>query len=618
MKRLTSIVLFIGLALGAWADEVVFQAQAPKQVIAGRPFQLTYTVNQRSRDLRTPEFTDFDVLAGPYTSTSSSTSFVNGHRTSSFTQTYTYTLMAQRTGTFTIGPANVKVDGENYQSNGVRITVLPEDEQQQAQSSQSSQSSQASQTGQTSSQGSNVSSENIFVRTIASKTRVHEQEALMVSYKLYFANVDVAQLTNNTKLPEFTGFLKQDLEQGEIQTQLEHYNGRNYQTAVLYRTILYPQHSGDIKIDPAKFEAVLRVQTQQRVRSIFDDFFGSYTNVTKMLTAPGVTVHVDALPSGKPAGFSGGVGKFTLTPSISQTELQTNDAVTIKLDITGAGNMKLLKTPSIDWPEGFEPYDPKVTNDFKTTTSGVSGTKSIEYLAIPRSAGEYTIPAVKFSYFDIEEKAYKTLSTPEYTIRVKRGAGSAEGTANEGAVVSYTQKEDIKQLGTDIRYIDTKPLSGKTDRFADRLQNTDLIWLFYLVPFVLACILLIVLRKQIKENSDITRVRYKRANKVAQKRLRAAAAAMKANDNGAFYAAIEQAAWTYLSDRLSIPTAELNKDNIASLLRQKGVSEQLISDVNNVLSTAEFARYAPGLGNTMEDLYLDTTNLINNLEEEKL
>ena len=619
MKRLTSIVLFIGLALGAWADEVVFQAQAPKQVIAGRPFQLTYTVNQRSRDLRTPEFTDFDVLAGPYTSTSSSTSFVNGHRTSSFTQTYTYTLMAQRTGTFTIGPANVKVDGENYQSNGVRITVLPEDEQQQAQSSQSSQSSQASQTGQTSSQGSsNVSSENIFVRTIASKTRVHEQEALMVSYKLYFANVDVAQLTNNTKLPEFTGFLKQDLEQGEIQTQLEHYNGRNYQTAVLYRTILYPQHSGDIKIDPAKFEAVLRVQTQQRVRSIFDDFFGSYTNVTKMLTAPGVTVHVDALPSGKPAGFSGGVGKFTLTPSISQTELQTNDAVTIKLDITGAGNMKLLKTPSIDWPEGFEPYDPKVTNDFKTTTSGVSGTKSIEYLAIPRSAGEYTIPAVKFSYFDIEEKAYKTLSTPEYTIRVKRGAGSAEGTANEGAVVSYTQKEDIKQLGTDIRYIDTKPLSGKTDHFADRLQNTDLIWLFYLVPFVLACILLIVLRKQIKENSDITRVRYKRANKVAQKRLRAAAAAMKANDNGAFYAAIEQAAWTYLSDRLSIPTAELNKDNIASLLRQKGVSEQLISDVNNVLSTAEFARYAPGLGHTMEDLYLDTTNLINNLEEEKL
>jgi len=616
--KLFFLLSFIGIALSAVADEVVFQAQAPKQVIVGRPFQLTFTVNQRSRDLRAPEFTDFDVLAGPYTSTSSSTSFVNGHRTSSFSQTYTYTLMAQREGTFTIQPATVKVDGEQVQSNGVRITVLPEDQQPQQQSSQNYQQSANSQQPTANSQQPTASSENIFVRTIASKTRVHEQEALMITYKLYFANVDVAQLTNNTKLPEFTGFLKQDLDQGEIQTQLEHYNGRNYQTAVLYRTILYPQHSGDIQIDPAKFEAVLRVQTRQQVRSIFDDFFGSYTNVTKMLTAPGVTIHVASLPSGKPAGFSGGVGKFSLTPSISQTELQTNDAVTIKLDITGAGNMKLLKTPAIDWPEGFEPYDPKVTNNFNTTTAGVSGTKSIEYLAIPRSPGEYTIPAVKFSYFDIEEKAYRTLSTPEYTIHVKRGNGAngANDANGEGAVVSYTQKEDIKQLGTDIRYIDTKPL--KSPKHSAFSIQQSVIWLFYFVPFVIACVLLVVLRKQIKENADINRVRYKRANKVAQKRLKAAAKALKANDKDAFYAAIEQAAWTYLSDRLSIPTAELNKDNIASLLHEKGVSETLIGEVKNVLSTAEFARYAPSTDHAMSDLYEATTQMINNLEDQKI
>jgi len=600
------------MALTGFADEVVFRAQAPKQVVVGRPFQITYTVNQRSRDLRAPEFTDFDVLSGPYTSTSSSTSFVNGKRTSSFEQTYTYMLMAQRAGTFTISPATVKVDGENVQSNGVRIEVLPEDQTPQQQSSQNTQSTQRSQ----SSQGSQASSENIFVRTIASKTKVHEQEALLITYKLYFANVDVAQLTNNTKLPEFTGFLKQDLEQGEIQTELEHYNGRNYQTAVLYRTILYPQHSGDIAIDPAKFEAVLRVQTQQRARSIFDDFFGSYTNVTRMLTAPGVTIHVSALPSGKPAGFSGGVGKFTLTPSISQTELQANEAVTIKLDISGSGNMKLIKTPAIDWPEGFEPYDPKVTNNFKTTTSGVSGTKSIEYLAIPRSAGEYTIPAVKFSYFDIDEKTYKTLSTPEYTIRVKRGAGAANEKGEEAVVVNYTHKEDIKQLGTDIRYIDTK--APKITNHQSQITNYDHVWLFYVVPLLIAIVLLIVLRKQIKEASDLTRMKYKRANKVAQKRLKAAAAALKANDKEAFYAAIESAAWTYLSDRLSIPTAELNKDNIASILAQKGVSEALIKDVKAVLSTAEFARYAPTTDHGMDDLYTATTNLINNLEDQKI
>ena len=613
MKKFLYILTFVCIALGAYADNVVFKAQAPSQVIAGKPFQLTYTVNQRSRDLRAPEFTDFDVLSGPYTSTSSSTSFVNGKRTSSFEQTYTYMLVARTAGTFTIGPATIKADGEQVQSNGVRIQVLPEDQQPQQQSGQSSAASQSSSQN---TQSAQTSSENLFVRTIVTKTKVHEQEALMISYKLYFANVDVAQLTNNTKLPEFTGFLKQELEQGEIQTELEHYNGRNYQTAVLYRTVLYPQHSGDIKIDPAHFEAVLRVQVQQRARSIFDDFFGTYTNVTKMLTAPGVTIHVSALPSGKPAGFSGGVGKFTLTPSISQTELQANEAVTIKLDISGSGNMKLLKTPAIDWPEGFEPYDPKVTNNFKTTTSGMSGTKSIEYLAIPRNGGEYTIPAIKFSYFDIEEKAYKTLSTPEYTIHVKRGAGESSVVSNQQPVISYTQKEDIKKLGTDIRYIDTK--APKSTNRQSPITNYQFIWLWYIVPLIIAIILLIVLRKQIKEASDITRMKYKRANKVAQKRLKAAAAALKANETNAFYAEIERAAWSYLSDRLSIPTADLNKENIASILRQKGVSDELIKEVMHVLSTAEFARYAPATDQTMDDLYQATTNLINNLENKKI
>ncbi len=619
MKRILFILCTLYIVpLSLWADEVVFKAQAPSQVIVGRPFQMTYTVNQRSRDLRAPEFTDFDVLSGPYTSTSSSTSFVNGRRTSSFEQTYTYMLMAKREGTFTIGPATIKVSGEQVQSNGVRITVLPEDQQTSSQGgSQSNQNTQSNQSSQ-----STASSENLFVRTIVSKTRVHEQEALLLTYKLYYAGVDVAQMTNNIKFPEYTGFLKQDIEQNEIQTELEHYNGRNYQTAVLHQTVLYPQHSGDITIDPAYFEFVLRVQTRQQVRSIFDDFFGTYTNVTKGVKAPGATIHVAALPGGKPAGFSGGVGKFSFTPSISQTEVQANEAVTIKIDISGAGNMKLLKTPAIDWPEGFEPYDPKVTNNFKTTTSGVSGTKSIEYLAIPRSAGEYTIPSIAFSYFDIDEKAYRTLRSPEYTIHVKRGAGSAAGGAvsgeegNEGAVY-YAQKEDIKQLGTDIRYIDTKQPKA-TGSSRSSVISYQYLWLWYVIPLLIAVVLLIVLRKQIREAADITRMRYKRANKVAQKRLKAASAALKANNKDLFYEEIERAAWTYLSDRLSIPTADLNKENITTILRQKGVSDELVKEVTDVLSTAEFARYAPATDHAMDDLFEATTLLINHLEDQKL
>lgn len=620
MKRKAKIfcVLQCLLCIAAgsvWADDVVFKATAPSQVIVGKPFQLTYSVNQRSKDLRAPEMPDFDVLAGPYQSTSSSTSFVNGKRTSSFSQTYTYTLMAQRTGTFTVAPASIRVGGDEYTSNGVRITVLPADEQPQ----QNQQSTGAGTSGHRQSQQSNhsgsVSSENLFIRTIVSKTRVHEQEAILLSYKLYFAGVDVAQFTNNTKIPEFTGFLKQDLEQGEIQTELEHYNGRNYQTATLYRTLLYPQHSGDIKIDPASFEAVLRVQTRAQVRSIFDDFFGTYTNVTRAVSAPGVTIHVDALPSGKPAGFSGGVGHFALTPSISQTELQTNDAVTIRLDITGTGNMKLLKTPAIDWPEGFEPYDPKVTNNFKTTTAGVSGTKSIEYLAIPRASGDYTIPAVTFSYFDTNDDSYKTLTTPEYTIHVKKGANEQAGNA---VVNNYVNKEDIKQLGSDIRYINTTLPTLRTKSASLVEYGSMAFCMLYFVPLCVALLLFILFRKQIKENADITRVRYKHANKVAQKRLKKAGKLLKENRKEAFYEEIERAAWTYLSDRLSIPTADLNKDNIASILHEKGVSDELIKEVNNVLSTAEFARYAPSSDHAMDDLYKATNLLIDQLEEQKL
>lgn len=601
----------------AWADDVVFRASAPSQVIVGRPFQLTYSVNQRSKDLQIAEITDFDVLAGPYQSTSSSTSFVNGKRTSSFQQTYTYTLMAQREGTFTIAPASIRVSGDTYTSNGVRITVLPEDEQpqQSQQSQQPSRQANTQSSQQSSSNSGTVSSENLFIRTIVSKTRVHEQEAILLSYKLYFAGVDVAQFTNNTKIPEFTGFLKQDLEQGEIQTELEHYNGRNYQTATLYRTLLYPQHSGDIQIDPATFEAVLRVQTRAQVRSIFDDFFGTYTNVTRAIKAPGVTIHVESLPSGKPAGFSGGVGQFTLSPSISQTEVETNDAVTIRLDISGTGNMKLLKTPSVDWPEGFEPYDPKVTNNFKTTAAGVSGTKSIEYLAIPRASGDYTVPSVAFSYFDTESDTYKTLTTPEYTIHVKKGAGDS---AAASAPTNYVNKEDIKQLGSDIRYIHTNTSSLTPARPALVAYGSLTFWLLYLVPLAIAVLLFVVFRKQIRENADTTRVRYKRANKVAQKRLRAADKLLQENKKEAFYEEIERAAKQYLSDRLSIPTADLNKDNIASILRSKGVADTLVNEVIEVLSTAEFARYAPSTDHAMADLYKATAQLIDHLENEKL
>ena len=447
------------------AEDVQFRAQAPAQVIVGRPFQFTYTVNQRARDLRAPEFNNFDYIAGPYTSQSSSTSFVNGRRTSSFTMTFTYTLMAQKEGTFTIPPATINVGGEHYTSNGVKITVLPEDQPQQTGSGQQpTASNQRSATGgqQLATNGSEQG--NIFVRTLVSKTKVYEQEAVLLSYKVYVAGVDLKQFTNNTTLPDFTSFLQQKIDLQDVQLELENYNGRNYQTATIYSTLLYPQKSGDITIEPATFEAVLLVPNQARSRSIFDDFFNSYTTATRSLRAPGTTIHVTPLPTGKPVSYAGGVGKFTMDAKLSATDVKANEAITLTLTIRGAGNMKLLKTPSVDWPEGFEQYDPKVTNNFKTSTGGMSGTRTIEYLAIPRAPGDYILPPVQFGYFDTEKGQSQVLTTPEYMLHIARGAGDQSATGVQQSTVSYINKEDIRELGSDIRYISAANFAPSSEK----------------------------------------------------------------------------------------------------------------------------------------------------------
>ncbi len=603
------------------AEDVQFRAQAPAQVIVGRPFQFTYTVNQRARDLRAPEFNNFDYIAGPYTSQSSSTSFVNGRRTSSFTMTFTYTLMAQKEGTFSIPPATITVGGEHYTSNGVKITVLPEDQPQQTGSGQQpTASNQRSATGGQQSATNGSEQGNIFVRTLVSKTKVYEQEAVLLSYKVYVAGVDLKQFTNNTTLPDFTSFLQQKIDLQDVQLELENYNGRNYQTATIYSTLLYPQKSGDITIEPATFEAVLLVPNQARTRSIFDDFFNSYTTATRTLRAPGTTIHVTPLPAGKPVSYAGGVGKFTMDAKLSATDVKANEAITLTLTIRGAGNMKLLKTPSVDWPEGFEQYDPKVTNNFKTSTGGMSGTRTIEYLAIPRAPGDYILPPVQFGYFDTEKGQYQVLTTPEYTLHIARGAGDQSATGVQQSTVSYVNKEDIRELGSDIRYISAANFAPSSEKEVQRIGfGSWKMWLLYGCPLTLALLLFVIFRKRIRENADLTRVRKRQANSVARKRLKQAKKLMgEAQHKEQFFEEIERASLQYLSDRLSIPTADLNKDTITATLRSKAIDESLIERTNNVLSDAAFARYAPAMGITPEQLYKQTESLINDLEDCKL
>ena len=596
-NKLFSFIVLLLAIMPLWAEEVSFTASAPSSVILDKPFQVVYTINASAKDLRVPEWVDFDVLAGPFESRSSSTQWINGKRSTSMSHTFTYTLMARKEGEFTLPAAIVTVKGEKYVSNGLKIKVLPSDAQQKS-----------SNTAQTNSSTENISNENIFIRTILSKTQVFEQECVLLTYKLYTL-VDVRQFIGS-KLPDYTGFLKQDIDLGENnQLEYEHYNGRNYASAVLAQMLLYPQQNGVLEIEPATFDAVIRVQNRTQVRSIFDDFFDTYTNVTKTLKAPGAKVTVKALPSGKPTSFSGVVGDFDLNSSISETEVNVNDAITLKLSINGSGNVKLIKNPTIEFPAGLEVYDPKVNNQFTTTKSGMSGTKTMEYLIIPRASGSYTIPAVEWSYFDTKTGEYRRLKTQPYTIQVRKGANDTL----VSTFPTYMTKEEIQQLSTDIHYIYTGKVNLQPE--PELLFGSWKFLLGYILPILLTAILFVVFRKQIQANSDIVRVKNKKANKMAQKRLKKAQQYLKEQRQDLFYDEVLRALWTYLSDKLAIPTSNLNRENVSVELERCGISSDLIKRSLHIIEQCEYARYAPVSGeNPMGDLYAEAVQLISDLD----
>jgi len=429
--------------LGAWADgNVTFTASAPDVVVSGDQFRLTYTVNtQKVRDFRAPNIKGFDVLMGPSRSQQSSTQIINGNVTSTSSITFTYILMADKEGTYTIPGATIVADGQNKTSNSVQIKVLPPDQANGVGGGNNS-------GGRTSSRsqvaGSKITNQDLFITATASKTTVYEQEAILLTYKVYTL-VNLRQLYG--KMPDLKNFHTQEVELPQQKTfSLEHYNGRNYNTTVWSQYVLFPQQSGKMEIPSITFEGVIAQQVASD--DPFDAFFNggsNYVEVKKNIVTPKLTINVKALPDGKPANFSGGVGEFTISSSISTKELKTNDAVTIKLVISGTGNLKLVNTPEVAFPKDFEVYDPKIDNKFTLTREGLSGNKVIEYLAIPRHAGNFTIPPVEFSYFDLKSNSYKTIKTEAYNLKVEKGAGNADQ-----VIADFTNKEEVPAAKFDI------------------------------------------------------------------------------------------------------------------------------------------------------------------------
>lgn len=601
------IIFLLFTILAAWqvkaADKVRFVAEAADVVVSGDQVRLVFTVNSQDiKDFRAPSIKGFDVLMGPSRSQQSSIQIINGKRTSNSSTAFTYILLAGSPGTYTIPAASVEVNGEKVFSNAISIKVLPQD-QNSGNSGNNGGGSASSSRSQAA--GSRISANDLFITATASKTTVHEQEAILLTYKVYTV-VNLRQLYG--KMPDLKGFHTQEVELPQQKTfTLEHYKGRNYNTTVWSQYVLFPQQTGKLEIPSITFDGVVAQQTVSD--DPFDAFFngGGYVEMKKKITTPKVVINVQPLPA-KPAGFSGAVGEFKLASSINATDVKTNDAVTIKLTLSGTGNMKLIGTPEVKFPQDFEIYDPKVTDDYKLTNSGLTGTKTFEYLAIPRHAGNFTIPAVEFTYFDLKSNSYKTLKTEAYNLKVAKGQGNADQVISD-----FTNKESVKMLGKDIRFIKLGDSSLRPK--GDFFFGTVGYYLCYLIPLLLFVVFAVIYRQKALENANVAKVKTKKANKVATRRMKLAGKLLAENKKNEFYDEVLKALWGYISDKLSIPVSQLSKDNIEAELTNYGVQEALIAEFIGVLNECEYARYAPGNENeAMDKVYSASVEVISKME----
>lgn len=591
-------ILFSSFRLNA--QEVEFSASAPPVVAVGEQFRLTYSLNSSGSDLRLPDLGKFQLVSGPSTSSSSSVQIINGQMTQTRSTTYTYILRATETGEFTIGPASINIDSESYNSNPLKIEVVPD------QDGRSSVPGQA-QTPGTVPRSGNLSGDDIFVRMHIDKNEVYQGEAIVATIKLY-TKLDLTGI-ESVRFPAFSGFYQQDIEVPQLRSlNREVIDGEIFGTGVLKQVILFPQRSGKINLGTFEMDAMIRERTGRR-GSMFDDFFGGFETRRIPVQSPPVEITVNPLPGQRPAGFNGAVGEFSMNVDLDNSEVRTNEAATLRITVSGRGNLKLLGQPGIDFPPGFEVYDPSVRENIDNGAEGQRGTITWEYLMIPRSEGNYRIPPVQFSYFNPSSSSYNTLSSGEINLAVLRGEDLETGPA----VAGYS-REDIRILGSDIRFIKTGGVV--LQRIGHDPFGTFRFYLWFIFPLLIFAILVIIQRKKIRDRADIALLKNRRASKMARRRLKNAGRLLKIKKNQQFYEEVLKACWGYLSDKLLIPLSGLNRDNARKALLEKMVGEESVNKLMDVIEQCEYARYAPASSaGDMDRIYGDTINIITEIEQ---
>ena len=571
------VVIAICCALSSRAQHIV--VSAPSHVSAGENFRLAYTINTRDvEEFRmggVPE--GLEVIAGPYTSQQSSYQMINGHTSSSSSVTITYTLYAAKTGSYTIGSSHAVVNGKRIASRAVKVSVSGHARNSNGAPNMHG-SSNMDDEPRMRQAGSSISGRDLFIKVSANKKTVHEQEPVLLTYKVYTL-VDLSQLEG--KMPDLKGFHTQEVALPQQKTfHSEMVNGRQYKCVTWSQYVMYPQMTGKLEIPSITFKGLV-VQQNRNVDPMEAFFNGGsgYVEVHKDIKAPGMTINVLPLPS-RPANFSGGVGKFNISASIDKKEVKAGDPVTIRVVVGGVGNLKLLKQPIVTLPKDFDKYDAKITDKTRLTSNGVEGNMVYDFLVVPRNQGSYKIPPVEFTYYDTSSNSYKTIKTQAFDLTVSKGDGSTDSS------------QDFSDQAKDIRAL--KLGKSKLHDLDDMFYGSFGYWTSLLVPLITFIVLLVVFRKRALENADIVKVRSNKANKIATKRLKKAQQLMSHGKQSEFYDEVLRALWGYVSYKLNIPVEKLSRENITENLEMHSVNISTIDKFTQALDECEFERYAPG------------------------
>jgi hypothetical protein len=585
MKKVFLTYLFVLTASAIVAQEVNVIAEYPSTITAGQQFSVMWTVNAGGGEFDPPSFEGFYKLMGPQTSYSSNTQITNGKMVRETSYTYVYYLQAVKEGKFVIPPAKFTLKGKTYSSDSMRIEVIAS-----GQPTQNNASSASGAKTDATEQAVNSSGGDIFINLALSRKEVFLGEHIVATVKI-FTRVNLSGI-NEIKFPSFDKFLKTDLVTPPLTSlQQENVNGTIYGSGVVQQFLLYPQETGEISIDPVQITVLIQQKSGQS-DPFFGDFFTSYQTIPKAVASQTLKVKVKPLPGTQPYDYSGVVGNLNMKATLSKDTVNVNDAVTYRITISGTGNLKVASVPQLKLSPDIEVYDPKVSDDIKNGTNGTSGQKTFEYLLIPRHNGDYSIPSVSYSYFNTSKGRYETLTTGEFHFNARKGTETNSGITVYGGVT----KEDVKYLGKDIRYIKAKP--GKLTKTADFIIGSKSFYSAYIFSLLAFFVILFIRREQIKRNSDMSLVRNRKAGKVAVKRLHNASVCLKNEQIDKFYEEILKALWGYMSDKLNIPVSDLTRNNAVAALTERGIDEERLKSLNEILDACEFARFAPSASGT--------------------